>query len=330
MKYDAELINRILQEYEDIRALNRARHYHRIDEVYNKVPRIKEIDDETRAVGSSVTANILANPDKSQEYKAKMKESFARLRAEKEQLLAENGFSSDYMDMVYTCSMCEDTGYIGGARCRCFEQKLINEAYMNSNLMMVIKEQNFERFSFDYYNDTAIEPDGVSPLSRIKDIYAICRKFSADFENYPKSLLFYGGSGLGKTFLSSCIAKEVLDSGKTVIYTGATRLFSLYEDYKFGRTKADSMIEKSYETDLLIIDDLGTEFRSKATEPFLFDLMNSRLLNGKKLIISTNYNMNELTSIYSTRFTSRVYEFFTPLKFLGEDIRVKKCVNNID
>lgn len=322
MNYNAEITERILQQYEDTRIANEAYRRNRIREVYAKIPRIEQIDNEIASVG----ANIFTDPANAKQYLSQMKQTFARLNAEKDRLLRENGFDPDCMKIKYTCEFCRDTGYVGNARCKCFEQKLINEAYADSNLMDLMKNQNFALFSFDYYSDRIVEPDGVSPLSRIKDIYNIAKAFSENFDTYPKSLLFYGSSGLGKTFLSGCIAKEVLDSGKTVIYMDAAGLFEVYEEARYNKKNAESMIEKFYNSDLLIIDDLGTEYRSRTNlvESSLFALLNRRMRAGKKMIISTNFNMNELTKMYTTRFTSRIYEFFTPLKFLGDDIRVQK------
>ena len=161
----------------------------------------------------------------------------------------------------------------------------------------------------------------------MKQIYNRARTFCENFDYENKGLVFYGGTGLGKTFLSSCIAKELMDNGKTVVYLSAPRLFMIYEDYRFNRLDDDSVMDDIYLSDLLIIDDLGTEFQNKGNMAFLFDLLNNRISNGKKIIISTNYNMNELTKMYSSRFTSRLYEFFLIYGFYGNDIRIEKLKN---
>ncbi|MCX7714784.1 MAG: ATP-binding protein [Clostridia bacterium] len=331
MAYDLQTFNKILAEYEQIRAKNEALRQNRIKEVYTRIPRIEEIDDEINRMGFSNIQKIIQNPLLAVQYNQEFKQALQNLEKEKNTLLVENGFPLSYMDMEYQCEICGDTGYDGGKKCKCFEQKLINAAYSNSNLGKSLREQNFDMFSFSYYSKKEIPNENVSPFERMQNIYDICLNFAKNFDSYPKSLLFYGGSGLGKTFLSSCIAKALLDQGKTVIYTRATRLFSMYEDYKFGRNNSGvvrEQIDKIFDVDLLIIDDLGTEQQNKTTTPFLFDILNTRLLQEKKIIISTNYTMNELTKIYSLRFTSRIYEYFTPLKFLGDDIRVQKMIDN--
>lgn len=325
MKADTESINRIMNEYEEIRIANEESWRKRIAEVYEKIPEIKEIDTQIRMAGTKMMQGTFENPKRAAEFKDEMHEKFAVLKNKKQQLLRQHNIPADYMDRKYVCSFCKDTGYTENKKCKCFEQKLINQAYTNSNLSARIKNQNFGTFSFEYYSSIPIKAENnTSPLERIKNIYRIAREFSADIDNFEKSLMFYGKNGLGKTFLSSCIAKEVLDSGKTVIYTTATRIFSLYEDNKFNRRNTEEIINKAFECDLLIIDDLGAEYVSRATVPFLFELLNSRLLERKKFIISTNLGFDELTTLYSNRFTSRIYEYFIPLKFLGEDIRVKK------
>ena len=155
-------------------------------------------------------------------------------------------------------------------------------------------------------------------------IYNSCKRFCENFESEVKSILFYGPTGLGKTFLSSAVAKEIMDSGKTVVYTRATRLFAMNDDYKFGRNSDKSVIDNIYNADLLIIDDLGTEPYNKNSISFLFDVINERIAENKKMIINTNLQLNELTKLYSTRFTSRLYEYFILYKFYGEDIRIQK------
>ena len=140
-------------------------------------------------------------------------------------------------------------------------------------------------------------------------------------------MVFYGPTGLGKTFLSGAVAKELMDRGKTVVYLRAARLFSVYEDYKFGRNTDKNVIDNIYNTDLLIIDDLGTEVQDKKNLSFLFDVVNERTANGKKIIISTNLEISEITKLYSMRFTSRLYEYFMMYRFYGEDIRIQKLKN---
>ena len=213
-------------------------------------------------------------------------------------------------------------------KCVCLKQKLINEAYSRSNLGKILQKQNFDTFTFEYYSKEKVEGHELSPYANMVKIYDKCKSFCDNFDNMEKGLLFYGSPGLGKTFLSSCIAKDLMDKGKTVIYTRATKLFSLYEEYRFGKSDNKEAIDDIYNADLLIIDDLGSEMQSKNNFSFLFDVICERMAEGKKIIINTNLNIAELEKVYSTRFTSRIYEFFLPLRFYGRDIRIQKMVKS--
>lgn len=317
-------VNKIFNEYEDLRTKASNERKLRIDNVYKKIPRIKEIDEEIYSAGFSNMKNILKNPEKSKEYNDDMKKKFKLLKEEKKELLKENDISSDYEEYKYQCSECGDTGYTSdGQKCKCFQQKLINAAYAKSNLRDILKKQNFETFSFQYYSKAEREGE-LSSYENMVKIYDRCKKFCESFDEEEKSMFFYGSTGLGKTFLSSCIAKELIDKGKTVVYTRATKLFNIYEDYKFGRNNDKSVLDNLYNADLLIIDDLGSEPNNKNNTAFLFDIICDRLADGKKMIISTNLSINETAKMYSSRFTSRIYESFIINRFYGEDVRIQK------
>lgn len=321
---DSLTINRIFNEYEDLRTKASNERRLRIEKIYEKVPRIKKIDEEIYSAGFKNMQNILKNPENADEYNKALKEKNKMLKDEKQRLIEENNIPPDYDEYKYECSECGDTGYTeDGKKCRCFTQKLINAAYAKSNLGEILSKQNFDTFSFKYYSQEGKDNE-ISPYSNMVRIYERCKKFCDNFENEEKSLFFYGHTGLGKTFLSSCIAKELMDKGRTVIYTRATKLFNIYEDYKFGRNSDKSIIDNLYSADLLIIDDLGTEPNNKNNFAFLFDLMCDRLADNKKMIVNTNLSVGEIAKIYSSRFASRIYESFMVYKFYGDDIRIKK------
>jgi DNA replication protein DnaC len=320
---DSLTVNKIFNEYEDLRTKASNERKIRMDRIYEEVPRIKEIDAMIYSAGFENMQNILKNPEKSNEYNKELKEKYKVLKAEKKKLIEENNIPSDYEEYKYQCSDCNDTGYTDdGKKCKCFIQKLINVAYSKSNLGDVLEKQNFETFSFKYYSQEK-KNNEISPHDNMVKIYNKCKKFCDNFDNEEKSLFFFGTTGLGKTFLSSCIAKELIDNGKIVIYTRATKLFNIYEDYKFGRNNDKTIIDNLYSADLLIIDDLGTEVQNKNNSAFLFDLLCDRLAENKKMIISTNLNISEISKIYSSRFASRIYECFELCRFYGEDIRIQ-------
>lgn len=337
MGYDEQIYAKINAEYEDMRAQAERERIRRVEYAYKLVPRLEEIRDEINAAGLANIGAILSKSGKKQglesigsiiKSKNGDKESFEqkikRLEEEKKRLLIENRIPLDFDKPVYKCEMCSDTGYINGKRCRCMEQKLINEMYSVSNIENVLREQNFDTFSFRYFSDK-VGTDGISELERMNLIHSKCLDYCKNFDSKTKSLLFFGNTGTGKTFLSSCIAKYLIDSGKTVVYMRAARLFSMYEDYRFGRSdEMRVMIDRIQNADFLIIDDLGAEVQNKNTIPFFLELLNERMQYGKKMLISTNFSVSELSEMYSKRFTSRLYEYFMMMHFVGGDIRVRK------
>lgn len=255
----------------------------------------------------------------------------------KKALLLAHGFPADYLDPVYTCPDCRDTGFIGRDKCHCFRQAVIDLFYTQSGLTDVLKRENFSTFSLDWYPDDLIDPDAeISSRTRMEKILSTCRRFAAEYDAQEKPyLLLSGEPGLGKTFLSNCIAGELLASGHSVLYYSAKNLFDRLASVHFrsdrtgpgfGQPDADFGFDPDYllTTDLLIIDDLGTELVNDFTRTEFFSLLNSRIMGGRGIVISTNYNWQELSDIYSPRIISRLMENFKLLSFFGADIRSLK------
>lgn len=321
--YSEELVTKIMQEYEELRTRAKRARDARVQAVYEKAPEIEEIDREINRSGFLNTKKIMQDPQNSAVYNAEFAKRLAELEQRKQRLLEQYGIDAAYYACRYACPDCQDTGYIRNKKCHCYEQKLIRYAYEDANLSALMQEQRFDTFSPQFYSARKMVADGISEREMMEKTAAHCKMFCDRFDTYQKSLLFFGSTGVGKTFLSSAIANELIQKNKTVIYIRATKLFNLYDDYKFSKT-GDASVDKLYACDLLIIDDLGTEFLSKTSVPFLFDLVNDRLTSGKKMIINTNLNMSNLAKAYSQRLVSRLYESFDILQFYGEDIRVKK------
>lgn len=320
-----EIFETVISEYEEKRAENKRERDKRVAEVYGRVPEIREIDRQINIVGSDTLKSILKEPDKTG-LKEDMKNKFAVLSQKRRELLIQNGIDEDFDKIRYSCRECMDTGYAEGkGRCACFKQKLIDQLYKYSNMSALLTKQNFETFSMKYYGKKISEGMKISPYDNMINVKRRCEKFAADFEKPSKSLILYGDTGLGKTFLSSCMAKAVMDKGNTVLYLSATKLFSMFESNRFGRLKGG--MDEVYESDLLIIDDLGTEPSYKNGGAYLLELINDRMNRDKKIIINTNLNFMSLESRYSKRLTSRIMECFDMLYFFGEDIRRQKLFN---
>ncbi|MDD6483442.1 MAG: ATP-binding protein [Clostridiales bacterium] len=319
---DSASVNRILDEYGELKKEAAKKRRESMDFVYSHAPRIKEIDEKMNFLGMENVKKIIKEPLKSDEINKKYKEEIKKLEEEKSAILKKKGLPEDYKEYKYKCKICSDTGRTPqGKRCACFEQKLIAANYSASNLGDKLKEENFDNFSFDYYSkEKGNYPN--SPYENMQRIYQRAKNFCDNFDNEYRNMLFYGAPGLGKTFLSSCIAKELIDKCKSVIYIRASKLFMISEDNRFGRNR--DQINSLYESDLLIIDDLGTETVMKNNNSYLFDVVDERLMKKKSMIINTNLDISELTKIYTSRFTSRIMESFVICKLYGEDIRFKK------
>ncbi|MBZ4666687.1 ATP-binding protein [Mahella sp.] len=314
----------ILQQYQQRRDRAERLLIERKDEIYKLIPEIAEIDDQIRQLGMSISKAMLNHEINSQQAVDELEHKLEELRDRKRRLLISAGYSKDYLSPQYICKDCQDTGYIGTQKCHCLRQALIDRAYAQSNLGQMLKTQTFDTFDITRYSDQPIDGEAMTPRENMEMIYAACLAFVEDFDQSPENLLFYGPTGLGKTFLSSCIARELLDRGKTVLYQTAFSIFEILREYKFSLNKSDYIPQRFdmlLDVDLLIIDDLGTELNNSFISSELFNVLNSRLLAGKKTIISTNLTLSQLNDAYSERIISRIIGHYTILKFYGEDIR---------
>ncbi len=322
---DSQVFEAIINEYEKQRSVNKSERDKRIAKVYEAVPEIKDIDLSIAQIGSSTLREILANPDKTG-AKEEMKKKFEALRVRKRDILKKNNIPEDYDRMRYSCEMCGDTGYIEGkGRCSCFKQKLINHLYDQSNMRELMEKQNFESFNMNYYSRTKKSGSIKTPYDNMLDIKNYCIRFIENFDRPSRSIVFYGDTGLGKTFMSSCIAKSLIEKGRTVIYLRASKLFRMFDDERFGRL-TDGM-DDIYNADLLIIDDLGTEASGRNNNSYILELINERISRNKKIIINTNLNFEGIEKMYTKRVSSRILEDFDMIYFYGDDIRRVKLFN---
>lgn len=299
------------------------------EEVYTEIPQIKNIDNEITALGLSIGKFVILNPEKTKQAVAEIKDKIDVLIIKKQQLLFNSGYPVDYLTLVHECDKCKDKGYLpDGHRCSCLEQEIINEAYKMSNMDISLNKENFETFDAGIFSDQ-VDEEGISPRNNIMNIHAISMDFAQNFSSPNsryKNLLFYGKTGLGKTFICNCIAKYLLDRGKLVLYQTSFNLFDIISKHKL-RNSQDPMTAQLYRyifsCDLLIIDDLGVESPNTFTISELFNILNTRLMQGKKTIISTNLSPIQLGKIYTERTFSRIFSEFKALKFIGRDIRIK-------
>ncbi|MCM1259008.1 MAG: ATP-binding protein [Roseburia sp.] len=317
----------ILREYNAKQIRNQHLAENRKKEVYAKDARLKEIDD---AISScSVTqARKLLNGDRA--ALAVLREEIKAYRKERLHILERLGCGEDYFVPDYDCPDCRDTGYIGDKRCHCFKQRAIDLVYTQSNIRNILQEENFQTFSYEYYSKIEINPStGLSSLETMKNAVRTCHNFIDEFDRHFSNLFLYGDTGVGKTFLSNCVAKELLDQGHSVIYFTAFQLFDIFEKNTF-RHKTDSDMVASHQNifdcDLLIIDDLGTEMPNSFTISQLFLCLNERILRKKSTIISTNLPISQMAQTYSERTFSRITSNYVMIKLFGDDIRIQKKI----
>ena len=321
-----DIIRQISSEYENKRDRNQKEKDKRIKKVYKKIPAIEKIDEEITGIGLAMTKNVINNPTNYEKIAMDTKEAIDKLKMQKAYLLTESNIPADYMKLTYDCNRCQDKGYLNdGSRCNCFKQALVNKAYKMSNLEGTLKLENFQNFNIDLFSNEPYEGEDLTPRENMIDIVGIAEGFIDSFdENNGHNLLFYGSTGLGKTFLSNCIAKSLLDRQKIVIYQTAFTIMDILERRRF-RNNNDKVVEYQYDllfdADLLIIDDLGTELTNTFTNAEIFNIVNTRLIKRKRAIISTNLTPKEISQTYTDRVFSRVLDKFIPLKFYGKDLR---------
>jgi len=261
---------------------------------------------------------------------AELRDELSALSERRLRLLEEHGFPTDYMEPIYTCPDCKDTGFIGQEKCHCFRQASIDLLYSQSNLTDILEKENFQTFRMDYYSDEIT--DAVTGLTSLQTITRaveeskdFIRKFSYEYQN----LLFYGSTGIGKTFLTHCIAKELLETSHSVLYFSAVQLFEELARMTFSRTEHTSSIQEDIiNCDLLIIDDLGTEIVNTFVSSQLFTCMDTRDSLKKSTIISTNLSLQTIRDTYSERIFSRLSSKYKIMKLFGNDIRLQKKSQN--
>lgn len=301
----AQRRNRALAERED---------RHRI--AVESIPEILETEERMSAAGLATIKALGMGAVDAKEYIRKLSEINLNAQAQRRMFLKKAGFPEDWLDVHYSCPKCEDKGFVNGIMCDCFKDLLKSLEYEKLCSKLPVGNCRFDNFKLDYYPDGA----GTSPRRRMESVLNYCKSYATDFSRRSPSLLLYGKTGLGKTHLSLAVAGKAVESGYGVIYTSAQNLFNKLEKEKFGRSDGNTE-ETILDCDLLIIDDLGAEFTTQFTVSALYNIINSRELEGKPTIISTNLTPEQLTSTYSERIASRILSNFVMLYFDGSDIR---------
>jgi len=326
MAIDGKILSRAKTVLEEKRRARENRLSYRLEKVYAKAPRVREIDAELRAtmtqlIGVALGAHAASAIDKIRAENLKLQE-------EREKELVSAGFSKDYLDDDYMCLKCSDTGFKDNVMCECLEAVYKEEQKKSLSNLFKLGDEVFDNFKLEYYDDVCTAGSGVSPRGSMEIVYKICVEYARNFSDNSMNLFFNGAPGLGKTFLSACVARVVADNGFSVVYDMAASIFSKFEDTKFNRVEdietARLETKRYMECDLLIIDDLGTEMTTAFTISILYEIINTRLINNRKTLISSNLTIDELRRKYSEQIMSRLEGEYQVLTFYGDDIRKKR------
>lgn len=294
--------------------------------VTEKLPVISKYEAQLSETGLSVVKAIGMGSD-AQEYINQLSQLNLAVQDKIKSILRENGFPEDYLEIPYTCKICSDTGYKDGYICECRKELLRELAKKELASVSTSDRCNFDNFSLNYYPQPIDNALGVSPYKRMREILEYCKCYAEDFDTESESLYMHGATGLGKTHLSLSIANIVAENGYRVIYDSAQNLLSSLEKEKFSYSGSNEREKEILECDLLIIDDLGSEFSTQFTVAALYNIINTRINRSRPVIISTNLSETELEAKYTQRITSRIIGNYVSLLFLGKDIRQIKNKN---
>jgi DNA replication protein DnaC len=323
MGYEKEVLSRARLRYAQSVEAYRQDQRRLQAKIYLQCPQIKALDGEIRQTMADVMAHAFRYGEDPQDAVAKIRQKNLHLQQQRVRLLRDMGYRPEQLEDGPRCRKCSDTGYVGEQMCECLRAYCLEEQRKELTSLLS-SDKTFDDFSLDYYPE-ALDPIlRVSPRQQMETIYELCVDYARHFTPHrAASLLFCGGTGLGKTFLSACIAQEVVGRGYSVVYDTAIHVFSCLEKQKFGGGTAEElrMADRILECDLLILDDLGTEMPTSFISPALYSVVNGRILGKKPTIISTNFSIDQLAHRYTPQIESRLRGEFQILNFLGNDIR---------
>lgn len=297
----------------------------RTSEVQSLIPELREVDREMASIGMRVFGEAIKGGDNLQERMDRLKEENRLLQKKHGDLLEKHGFPRDYTKEKPACEKCGDSGFIGSNMCICMKREIILEGYRTSGLGKLLEKQRFDNFDLSLYSSKTLPDKNYSARDVMEGIFRSCKDYAEKFTPSSPSLLLIGGTGLGKTHLSSAMAKEIIDKGFDVVYETVPNMISAFEKERFAKEEEKNRTRRYLEAELLIMDDLGTEPQGKSSQSTIYNLVNARAsVYSRPTIISTNLSYRALEKMYDSPIISRLFGEFDVLLFAGEDVRRAK------
>lgn len=330
MAYEQAVLRRATKRLADMRRRREEQTEAKRHEIYHALPRVNEIDRLLRKTIAEIVTNALRDGRNPGPAIAVLRDKNMSLQTERAALLAQQGYSPEALDGTPACAKCGDTGWMGAQMCSCLKDLCTQEQIKELSRLLDLGEQSFDSFQLDYYSSLPWQGNGISPRENMEMVYEICGDYARKFGRYYFNNLFLTGApGLGKTFLSACIARTVSERGFSVVYDTAVNIFAQFEAQKFSRDMDDTRdardeTRRYLACDLLILDDLGSEMTTPFVQTALYTLVNTRLASGKKTVISSNLSMGDVRHRYTPQIASRLEGEYRALPFFGDDIRLAR------
>lgn len=317
--------DKIMRDYDARKINNQYILDRRTQEVYNALPGLRQIDSRISSEAASIGIRALQGDESGLND---IRNIIEGLTAERRQLLTAGGFPEDYLDPVFTCKKCQDTGFIGKEHCSCFNEAATRLFFEESNMCEIISRENFDTFSLERFSDRDEDRDaltGRTPYENMKKTLSDMKQYVAEFDEKKNSLFIFGTTGTGKTFLSNCLAKAILETGHSVLYFTTFSLFEMLSKYNFRYDEYSQEDNPQHDNlmscDLLIIDDLGAELSNNFTIAQTYSIINERIINRRPTIISSNLSLDDFSARYGQRIYSRICAEYSFVKLFGRDLR---------
>lgn len=323
MAYDGRILHQAQMQFEADRARRAELQKKQREKLYRRAPRLREIEEQLRDTMRRLAVAAFRQGDDVRREIEALKQENLQLQEERRTILLSLKLPPDVLEEKPACPLCKDSGYYKGQVCQCLRKYYVRLQNQKLSSMLDVGTQSFDSFSLDWYSEEVDDKIGVSPRRNMERVYDICKDYALRFHQHHDNLLLYGAPGLGKTFLSACIARVVSNGGCSVVYDSAGQIFNRMEDQKFGREEQEenNMVHRILTCDLLILDDLGTEMTTNFVVSALYQIINTRLLREKSTVLNTNLIPSEWSRRYSPQIASRLEGEYQILPFFGTDIR---------